>query len=400
MNSFLITYKPASENPERGWPIEELRKLVRLNEAGEKAVEEWRFNNRKDVNIGDRVFLLLQGKKGPAIIGYGEIAGRPKQISDEWYVPVQFESIVDPTIEVLVRREDILTIEQGKKFWRIQSSGVLLPQSVANDLEAVVVGSLPTRGNENSIANPDWTRDELIIALDFYLRHRRSPPGKNSQEIRELAEVIKRVGERLYPGAGSSSTFRNENGVYMKLMNFRSVDPLYTSEGKTGLVRGARADEEVWQAFANDPTHCQQIATAIIASLDDLDTEASSFGRYVEDEIQEAPEGRVLTRIHLARERNQKLVESKRRQAMAKHGKLLCEACGFNFALYYGDRGKGYIECHHTKPVATLVEGQKTHIDDLALVCANCHRMIHRGKPWLSIEELRALVNRPVPHSL
>jgi hypothetical protein len=43
MNSFLITYKPATENRKRGWPIEELRKLVRKHQIGEKAIEPWRF---------------------------------------------------------------------------------------------------------------------------------------------------------------------------------------------------------------------------------------------------------------------------------------------------------------------------------------------------------------------
>ena len=90
------------------------------------------------------------------------------------------------------------------------------------------------------------------------------------------------------------------------------------------------------------------------------------------------PEERLLARKHFAREWNRKLVESKRKQALKKHGKLTCEACDFDFAVFYGDRGSGFIECHHTKPVATLGEGHKTHINDLALVCANCLR-IPRG---------------------
>jgi 5-methylcytosine-specific restriction protein A len=72
---------------------------------------------------------------------------------------------------------------------------------------------------------------------------------------------------------------------------------------------------------------------------------------------------------------------------------LACEACGFDFAAHYGDRGRGFIECHHTMPIATLAEGHKTHINHLALVCANCHRIIHREKPWLAVEEVRALFN-------
>jgi hypothetical protein len=68
--------------------------------------------------------------------------------------------------------------------------------------------------------------------------------------------------------------------------------------------------------------------------------------------LQEAPEGCFLTRKHLAR--------SKRKQAMKRNGRLVCEVCGFDFAVNYGNRGFGFIECHHTKPVAALAEGHKT----------------------------------------
>jgi 5-methylcytosine-specific restriction enzyme A len=99
--------------------------------------------------------------------------------------------------------------------------------------------------------------------------------------------------------------------------------------------------------------------------------------------------------MHLVRERSRDLVEKKKkRQARGKNGHLACEVCDFDFSLFYGERGDGFIECHHTKPVATLADGHKTHIDDLALVCSNCHRMIHRRRPWLSISELKAALHK------
>jgi len=51
------------------------------------------------------------------------------------------------------------------------------------------------------------------------------------------------------------------------------------------------------------------------------------------DGIQEAHEGRLLTRLHIARERIRKLVKTKRKQAMKLNGRLTCEACGFDFDL-------------------------------------------------------------------
>ena len=53
-------------------------------------------------------------------------------------------------------------------------------------------------------------------------------------------------------------------------------------------------------------------------------------------------------------------------------------------------RGDGYIEIHHCKPLSAggLFDPQT----DLVPVCSNCHRMIHRRRPWLSVEQLRQLV--------
>jgi 5-methylcytosine-specific restriction protein A len=392
MKSFLITFKPAAENPEHGWPLEELKRLVKRHRAGERVVEAWRFHNRKAVSLGDRVFLLRQGKAGSAIIGYGEVAGNLQNDTGAWMAPVLFESIVDPTAEVLVTKEELNAVNGGQRFWRIQSSGVLLPESVSSELELLVVGKSPKPSNGESVSNPDWTRDELILALNVYLKHRPNPPGKESDEILELSSILNRLGEKLFPPKERADTFRNANGVYMKLMNFRRLDPQYTSGGKTGLSRGAKAEEEVWTEFGGDPSRCEQVAGAIIASLDDSEVGSAWIEPDLDDGIQEAAEGRLLTRKHLARERNRQLVESKRKQSLKRSGKLVCEVCDFDFAVHYGDRGSGFTECHHTRPVATLAEGQKTHIDDLALVCANCHRIIHRSKPWLSIKELKALM--------
>jgi 5-methylcytosine-specific restriction protein A len=274
---------------------------------------------------------------------------------------------------------------------------VRLPESVATELEVLVVGKPVKPKSAAATSNPDWTRDELILALNVYLKHRPNPPGKGSPEIAELSRTLNQLGEKLFLPHTRAATFRNESGVYMKLMNFRRLDADYTADGKTGLPRGAHADEAVWTEFAEDAVRCQQVAEAILAALDDPEVGAAWSESDIDEGLQEAAEGRLLTRKHFARERNRKLVESKRKQAMKRHGKLVCEACGFDFTVRYGHRGEGFIECHHTRPLTTVAEGHKTHIDDLALVCANCHRMIHRGKPWLSVAEVKALVNGSQP---
>jgi predicted HNH restriction endonuclease len=104
-----------------------------------------------------------------------------------------------------------------------------------------------------------------------------------------------------------------------------------------------------------------------------------------------AAEGRELLRLHRTRERSRGLVARKKRAVLAAAGRLECEACGFDFAAAYGPRGDGFAECHHTHPISESAPGRRTRLSELAVVCANCHRMLHR-RPWASVPELRAIV--------
>ena len=73
-------------------------------------------------------------------------------------------------------------------------------------------------------------------------------------------------------------------------------------------------------------------------------------------------------------------------------GKLVCDTCNFDFFEKYGKHGLGFIEAHHTVPVSELDGNTKTKITDLALVCSNCHRMLHRQKSTMAVAELKKMI--------
>ena len=237
--------------------------------------------------------------------------------------------------------------------------------------------------------NPSWSRDELLLALDLYLKHRASPPGKDSSEVLELSKFLNKIGAAL--GTVEAETYRNANGVYMKMMNFRRFDTEYTKDGKVGLTRGNKDEEIVWNEYSGATARLAAVVAAIRAAIESPNADRE-LGGEDEPEIEQAEEGRVLTRVHRSRERSRKLVESKKKVALKQHGRLFCEACGFDFSIRYGSAGEGLIDVHHTKPVHTLLPGEVTKLEDLALLCANCHRVIHATRRWLSIDQLRGLI--------
>ena len=205
------------------------------------------------------------------------------------------------------------------------------------------------------------------MALDLYKREGRNVP---MSMISELSDLLRSIP--VEPELANDPKFRNPNAVQLKVYNFVALDPNAVTEG---MSRGGRGDREVWDEFGDDPRRLAAVAAGIRAAIDKL----NPADVVVDPEfVGEAPEGTLLTSSHVRRERSAKLVADKKAKALAENKQLECEACGFDFAAVYGPQGDGFIECHHTKPVHTLRPGQHTKLDDLALVCSNCHRMIHR----------------------
>ena len=105
----------------------------------------------------------------------------------------------------------------------------------------------------------------------------RAPsPELRSRQIQPVAYglINKRVHRDLERAIflsapeGEAADFRNPNGVYMKLMNFRRFDPVYQAQGKTGLTRGNKLEETVWNDFASDPVRLAKTAAAIGANIE------------------------------------------------------------------------------------------------------------------------------------
>jgi 5-methylcytosine-specific restriction protein A len=169
----------------------------------------------------------------------------------------------------------------------------------------------------------------------------------------------------------------------LKLQNLRFYDPDRTG----GMPGGSKLDEEVLLEFYDDRDALHAIANGIIRSLAFKLPDAAAS----EDEDATALEGRRLQRLHTFLERNRKLVDKKKKAVLAKDGHLACAACTFDFQVFYGPLGDDFIECHHIVPLSQLGKAVFTRLGDYLLLCANCHRMIHRIKNC-SLEVLKEAI--------
>lgn len=227
------------------------------------------------------------------------------------------------------------------------------------------------------------------MALDLYTRVKPGEIHAKNPEIQELSRILNRLP--IFDVRPDEAKFRNPNGVSLKLSNFLALDDSY--HGK-GMEAYSKLDEKVFNEFKFDTSRLRQIATHIkdIAQDPILPNQLYLIPEEEEGERFEVNEGAVIYKLHKFRERDTEIVHRKKSIVFQQAGKLLCEACEFDFNVKYGDLGYKYIECHHRTPLRDFTGATVTKLVDLALVCSNCHRMLHRKIDTLSVEGLKSLI--------
>lgn len=104
---------------------------------------------------------------------------------------------------------------------------------------------------------------------------------------------------------------------------------------------------------------------------------------------EEYEEGNEKLSLHRYCERNSKAVKDKKNDALST-GHLRCEACGVDYIAIFSEmEALRVVECHHRKPLSGLKFSGITKHSELALLCANCHRLAHSKNPPLSVKQVR-----------
>jgi 5-methylcytosine-specific restriction protein A len=227
--------------------------------------------------------------------------------------------------------------------------------------------------------NPKWTRDETILALDLYFDLNGKIPSGSDERVKALSEILRRFP--YHAESSKKQSFRNPDGVAFKLQNLRQV-----ATGK-GLGNVSETDREVWVEFGASRQATKSLANLIRAGI----ATSESIDPIKEDV--EFVEGRVITELHSRRERDPQLRE-RLLASRRKREKLFCEMCGAPPLSANAALREAQFEAHHVIPLSTT-GARTTHLSELALLCANCHRLLHRAiaieKRWLTVKEGKAI---------
>ncbi|MFE4262287.1 HNH endonuclease [Streptomyces sp. NPDC056883] len=238
--------------------------------------------------------------------------------------------------------------------------------------------------------SPAWTWDELLLACALVVKNGWRELRVGNPAVTELSDLLRSLPLPERSGlAQRLPEYRSVGSVSRKTTDLASNHPGYS--GKP--TKGGSLDKLIIGAFLTREASMLQAAQAIedgmgsgrLALIPEQPDEADEGGAT-------ASEGRLLARWAISRERNPALRKRKISQVLKLGLPLECTVCTFNFSSAYGALGDGYIEVHHTLPLH-ISGPRETKLNDLALLCANCHRMCHRnhrGATWRTPDELKA----------
>jgi len=189
-----------------------------------------------------------------------------------------------------------------------------------------------------------------------------------------------RRGDVIYVKYGKNIIYR---GIVQRRYHFDRQNRIIDSNGVPWShqvpVRWDNGFPAVEMLFGGEPVTVLELSNNQVKALDAaIQKSRRSKG------IAEAQEGEIIVTEAAFRSRNAALIEAKKRNSDYK-----CEVCGFNFSDKYGKLGHDYIIAHHLVPLASRKGISKTTLDDIALLCANCHAMVHTTQPPLTIEKLK-----------
>lgn len=230
--------------------------------------------------------------------------------------------------------------------------------------------------------NPPWVRDELILALDLYCSHDRKELSQDHPAVSQLSSILNELP--LHLDRPDRERFRNNNGVYMKLSNFRHLDPDY--EG-IGLRAGGKMDGVIWNEFANAPKYLSQTAEAIKRVY----SRAKASETFVDAAEDSFPEGRILYRVHRFHEYvgSPSARDDLKAQLIDEKSSASCMVCG------YAPKGflrslepLSVLQLHYEVPPHKAVNMKRAGANRVALACANCHWVLHHHRPWMVSCEL------------
>ena len=227
-----------------------------------------------------------------------------------------------------------------------------------------------------------------VTALEEFVHSRRPDNPQSAGQCRDFcAEMV--IGDLVIARKG-----------ILKIVGFGKVTSDYQFDRSLDDYRHIRSVE--WRWLGEKNWDGVQLQSHAVVKLTEADARFHDLLKLVDPQNLAGEEGFFPEEIPNDRKFNEGLSKTitvnryerdpmARRECIRYHG-TKCAVCRFSFEEEYGPLGEDFIHVHHIVPLATI--GEQYEIDpakDLRPVCPNCHAMLHKKNPPLSIDELKYL---------
>jgi 5-methylcytosine-specific restriction enzyme A len=233
----------------------------------------------------------------------------------------------------------------------------------------------------------EWAFKSTDLILINIWRENLKIENSNIFQVLNLRQFIEEESE---PRKGRNKRFDEYiREAYEKNLSVRAI---ILDRNSRETVGKRMLDSEIWRvAFYEYASGEFKIERTTAREQSDIENPENE-----DEELNSFPEGSLREQFIKHRKREARLRSAKiKRFAQTHAGRVFCEVknCKIDFNEKYGPIGQGFAHVHHLTPLKEAPdEGRQTNLDDLAVVCPNCHAMIHRGGDNRTLDEIDVLL--------
>jgi len=265
---------------------------------------------------------------------------------------------------------------------------VLSREIIWKEVQKYVTEDNKSKVNFNMISdrktNPDWTREELILALDLYYDLDQGQMHKGHPDVIRISNELRAL--KIHKSIPDIKKFRNPSSISRRLGNFKTMDSGYKGEG---LPNSGRLAKEVFIEFTNRRDKLRKEASLVRQLYLNSNVETSETG-----EPKSKYKSEFLFQYHKNRETDPLVMKVKKEMILLDTKKLKCEICGFDSLLFYGEIGNDLMELHYDKELQNEPSLEASDMNDFVIVCSNCHRVLDKNFGLLNSDDFKKITRK------
>lgn len=234
-----------------------------------------------------------------------------------------------------------------------------------------------------SIKNPNWTREELILALDLYFDLDQGQMHKGHPDVIRISNELREL--KIHHEIPDPGKFRNPSGISRRLGNFKTMDSGYVGQG---LANSGKLAKEIFEEFTNHRDKLRKEAELVRQ----LYLKPKREKQTVAAEKKVDYKSELLFLFHKNRETDPLVIKVKKEMVLSNSKSLKCEVCGFDSVSFYGEIGNDLMEIHYNKELRTQPGLESSSMEDFIIVCSNCHKALDKNFFLINSDDLKKII--------